>query len=78
LIESISLPQFTDGEILFHDWIGDSWAVLFSHPNDFTPVCATKLGYLARSKPEFDRRSVKVIGLCIRDESTRPGNKDVR
>ena len=75
-------PDFTAtstaGELQFHDWIGDDWAILFSHPKDFTPVCTTELGAVARLKPEFDRRGVKVIGLSVDGVSDHEGwSKDI-
>jgi alkyl hydroperoxide reductase subunit AhpC len=70
--------ETTEGPIHFHDWIGDSWAVLFSHPKSYTPVCTTELGYMAQIKPEFDRRNVKIIGLSVDPaEENRGWAKDI-
>src|SRR6201988_3638794 len=65
--------ETTEGKIKFHDWIGDKWVVLFSHPKDFTPVCTTELGYMAKVKPEFDKRGVKIIGLSVNPTDRHSG-----
>ena len=69
----------TEGKIKFHEWLGNDWGVLFSHPKDFTPVCTTELGYMARSKPEFDKRGVKIIGLSVDPvESHKKWSNDIK
>jgi alkyl hydroperoxide reductase subunit AhpC len=71
--------ETTEGKLRFHDWLGDSWAVLFSHPKDFTPICTTELGYMAKIKPEFDKRGVKIIGLSVDPvDNHRKWSDDIR
>jgi thioredoxin-dependent peroxiredoxin len=70
--------ETTEGTIRFHDWIGDGWAILFSHPKDFTPVCTTELGYMAKLVPEFEKRHCKIIGLSVDSvEDHRRWSKDI-
>jgi alkyl hydroperoxide reductase subunit AhpC len=83
LVIGDEVPDFeaetTEGPIRFHDWLGGSWGVIFSHPKDFTPVCTTELGYMAKIKPEFDKRGVKIVGLSVDPVSRHEGwAKDIK